>query len=64
MIGDSLTTDIKGANFYGIDSVMVLTGIHGDDLLPHWHDPLLLNKHLTSLTHTYQTTPTYVMAHL
>ncbi len=29
MIGDSLRTDILGANRYGIDSLLVLTGIHG-----------------------------------
>lgn len=28
MIGDALHTDIRGANQYGIDSMLVLTGIH------------------------------------
>lgn len=31
MVGDGLETDIKGANAYGIDSLLVLTGIHGRD---------------------------------
>lgn len=30
-IGDSLHTDIQGANSFGIDSVLVLTGIHSDE---------------------------------
>lgn len=30
MIGDSLGTDIKGANDYGIDSLLVASGIHGE----------------------------------
>ena len=29
-IGDSLRTDILGANNFGIDSALVLSGIHGN----------------------------------
>ena len=36
MIGDFLSTDIKGANAYGIDSLMVLTGVHEADFAPYW----------------------------
>lgn len=31
MIGDSLETDVAGAQAYGIDSLFLLTGIHGAD---------------------------------
>lgn len=31
MVGDSLATDIKGANDSGIDSILVLTGIHQNE---------------------------------
>ncbi|RZI46225.1 TIGR01459 family HAD-type hydrolase [Candidatus Finniella inopinata] len=64
MIGDSLATDIKGANAYGIDSLMVLTGVHGAALLPHWNQKDTFQSHLSALTTTYQTTPTYVVAQL
>jgi len=33
-IGDSLRTDIAGAHSYGIDSILVLSGIHTQDSLP------------------------------
>ena len=32
-IGDSLTTDIKGANAAGLDALLVARGIHADDLV-------------------------------
>ncbi len=51
MIGDSLRTDIKGANNAGIDSIFITSGIHQlscvDDAL--------------SLYDTYDAYPTYVM---
>jgi ribonucleotide monophosphatase NagD (HAD superfamily) len=31
-VGDSLRTDIAGANAVGIDSVLITGGIHGDEL--------------------------------
>ena len=31
-IGDSLRTDIAGANAAGIDSIFVVTGIHAEEL--------------------------------
>jgi len=34
-IGDALATDIKGANNAGIDSLLVLSGIHQNDENPH-----------------------------
>ncbi len=64
MIGDSLATDIKGANTYGIDSLMLLTGVHGAELQPWWNNPLDFEKKLKYLTQVYQSQPTYVMEHL
>jgi ribonucleotide monophosphatase NagD (HAD superfamily) len=32
MIGDSLHTDIKGANNFNIDSMLLLSGIHQQDI--------------------------------
>ena len=32
-IGDSYTTDIKGANLAGLDALLVAGGIHGSDLI-------------------------------
>jgi HAD superfamily hydrolase (TIGR01459 family) len=64
MIGDSLATDIKGANNYGIDSLMVLTGVHGEDLLPLWSDREKFEKKLFELEETYKSHPTYIISHL
>lgn len=61
MVGDSLATDIKGANAYGIDSVMVLMGVHGSALLPYWQHQDIFQRQLTTLRNTYQATPTYVI---
>ncbi len=49
MLGDSLATDIKGANTYGIDSVLTLTGVHRADAI----DSLPFDF--------YQSCPTYVI---
>ena len=32
-IGDSVRTDIKGANNFGINSIFVETGIHKDEII-------------------------------
>ena len=64
MIGDSLATDIKGANTYNIDSLMVLTGVHGEDLLPLWPNPDSFENKLSVLEKTYQSQPTYIISGL
>lgn len=62
MIGDSLATDIAGANAYGIDSLLVLSGIHGGELLSHFkNDTDEFNKSLKELGTQYNAEPTYVM---
>ena len=61
MVGDSLATDIKGANAYGIDSVMVLMGVHGSALLPYWQHQDIFQKQLSTLKNTYQASPTYMI---
>ncbi len=61
MIGDSLATDIAGANAYGIDSLMVLSGIHGSDLLQNLAEPNQFQDKFDKLTEEYKSRPTYVM---
>lgn len=62
MIGDSLATDIAGANAYGIDSLFVLSGIHGGELLSDFKkDTDTFNKSLKELGKQYNAAPTYVM---
>jgi len=60
MIGDSLATDIAGANAYGIDSLMVLSGIHGAELLPVFFDSECFSDSLKKLGEQYNAAPTYV----
>jgi ribonucleotide monophosphatase NagD (HAD superfamily) len=60
MIGDSLATDIAGANAYGIDSLMVLSGIHGAELLPVFSDSECFSDSLKKLGEQYNAAPTYV----
>ncbi len=50
MVGDSLRTDIKGANNFGIHSLLVLTGLHGQE------SP----ESLKNLSEKYQAFPTHV----
>ena len=51
MLGDSLATDIKGANTYGIDSVLTLTGVHA----------AVNFDEFSALYADYNSYPTYVM---
>ncbi|MDP3371413.1 MAG: TIGR01459 family HAD-type hydrolase [Candidatus Paracaedibacteraceae bacterium] len=51
MLGDSLATDIRGSNRYGIDCVFTLSGVHAEVAPEMW----------TELFESYQVTPTYVM---
>jgi HAD superfamily hydrolase (TIGR01459 family) len=53
MIGDTLETDIQAANLFGIDSLLVLSGISGT------HKTALLKSEVYSSNSSY--TPTYVM---
>ncbi len=61
MIGDSLATDITGANRFGIPSLMVMSGIHGSFLLPHKDNLEDLQRNLSQLTEKYKAIPTYIM---
>jgi HAD superfamily hydrolase (TIGR01459 family) len=62
-VGDSLRTDIAGANAVGIDSVLIIGGIHGEELglgagaLPN---PARLASAVAASGHQ----PSYAMAHL
>jgi len=38
IIGDTLDTDIKGANDVGIRSILLRTGVHKDQDLQHYPD--------------------------
>lgn len=60
MIGDSLATDVAGANAYGVDSLLVLSGIHGAELLLHFKKDTFKDA-LQQLGQQYNATPTYVM---
>jgi HAD superfamily hydrolase (TIGR01459 family) len=51
MLGDSLATDIRGSNMYGIDCVFTLSGVH-KETLPEDYDALFQG---------YNATPTYIM---
>ena len=50
MIGDSFETDIRGANSFGIDSLLVQSGLHNRDLV---------SQTVSSLAAKYTTVPTY-----
>lgn len=51
MLGDSLATDIRGSNAYGIDCVFTLTGVHAGTA----------STDLPDLFASYQANPTYIM---
>jgi ribonucleotide monophosphatase NagD (HAD superfamily) len=55
-IGDGLPTDIKGAQQVGVDSLLVLSGIHHQAWTGHQVD----HKVLDQLCQTYATCPRYV----
>jgi HAD superfamily hydrolase (TIGR01459 family) len=59
-IGDSLMTDIKGANQAKIDSVLIAGGIHGKEL--NFKDPAFLSLNIyEELWEKYKTKPTFVL---
>ena len=54
-VGDSIYHDIKGANAFGIDSLLVTTGIHKsyfDDINPKWESNINKLKN-TNIIPTY-----------
>ena len=61
-IGDSLHTDIRGANTVGIDSVLILNGIHGPELDTDRVEDV--QERLATLSGQYKATPTAPMRRL
>lgn len=62
-VGDSMRTDIKGANACGIDSVLVSGGIHADE----WglkDGQLPTAAQIDEVTRVHQFSPNYVMGHM
>jgi HAD superfamily hydrolase (TIGR01459 family) len=59
MIGDSLETDIKGANAYGVDSLLLLTGVHGGDFAGLDVTGAAAEAKLNSLMQTHHAEPAY-----
>lgn len=57
-IGDSFVTDIKGANNYGIDSLLIVAGIHHKDLIP------LSTEGIQNFSTNYQAFPKYYCEYL
>jgi len=66
-IGDSLETDIKGANAFGIDSLLLTGGILSDVLkIKHDQDPSVSNikNKLEDIVKQSQTSPKFVISNL
>ncbi len=62
-IGDSLETDIKGANDYGIDSLLLTGGILSNELgVKFWQDPAIEN--LNKLCNKYNIYPKHIISNL
>ena len=53
-IGDSLITDIKGANNYQIDSILIKSGIHNKELLEK-------EVSINALLKNYNSFPNYIL---
>jgi len=62
-IGDTLETDIIGANNAGIDSALVLTG-NMEKLLAHKNNSISQNEFLQTLFTSHNLTPTWVIKSL
>jgi HAD superfamily hydrolase (TIGR01459 family) len=58
MIGDNLKTDIAGGVAYGLDTILVLDGVHGDDLP---HDAKTIPAALTALFTAHGLFPTFAV---
>jgi HAD superfamily hydrolase (TIGR01459 family) len=63
-IGDSLATDIKGGLDAGIDTVLIMAGIHRHDLLEAKEMTEETAECLHHLTTAYNITPTYALTKL
>lgn len=59
-IGDSLAHDIKGANDSGIDSLLIVNGVHRFDL-KYDKNPMINISDVEELSKKYRAYPTYVM---
>ena len=60
VIGDSLETDILGANKANIKSLLIANGIHSNQLYKNNRSNLSL-KNLTSLSQEFSAFPDYVI---
>ena len=60
-IGDSLATDIKGAQAVGLDSALIMGGIHHETLLPLGYITSDTQKSLQGLVEKMGITPTYAL---
>jgi HAD superfamily hydrolase (TIGR01459 family) len=61
MIGDSLRTDIKGANNFGIDSVLLVKhGVLGAQIMPFFHKDEFGHL-MIEICDAYQAKPTYAV---
>lgn len=58
MIGDNLKTDITGGIAYGLDTILVLDGVHGDDLP---ENPNTFPTVLTALFGKHGIAPTFAI---
>ena len=63
VIGDSLETDILGANKFGLKSLLVTNGIHSDKLFNN-DNKNLLSKKLQVLSKTFAAYPDYTIRNL
>ncbi|MBM3633239.1 MAG: TIGR01459 family HAD-type hydrolase [Alphaproteobacteria bacterium] len=63
-IGDSLTTDIKGAQSYHIDGVLVMSGIHHEDLLDDYKLTANTPTLLQNLCAQRDITPRYAVTNM
>lgn len=63
MVGDSLHHDIGGANQAGIDSVLITSGIHHQDLPAYQTNREAFEARLSHLSAKYQALPTYAAHH-
>ena len=62
-IGDGLETDIRGANDFGIDSILISGGILANQLeIKFWQDPDM--EKLTKICHQHQAIPQFVTSNL
>lgn len=62
-VGDSMRTDIKGANAAGIDSVLVCGGIHAEE----WglgNGQLPTEAQVKTATEQFKFAPNYVIGHM